>query len=171
MNVDTIDREPLGERYLPGVDVHRYGEITEDPALVAVLRGKPAHGEIAQTTWWLVADSLRFSVYVRRWAQGVPELDDDQLRRVADRARRLAFSAWLELMDAPGAAPASDAPIRTRVSVAKLRISMRELGRLVVSPRVITAARLRMALETHLQALDGVLPSGPPAFETSAAGR
>jgi hypothetical protein len=139
----------------PGADQTKVSHMDNaDPALVAVLRGKPADEEITQATWWLVADSLRFSVQVRRWAEGVPELSARKLDQVAECARRSAQVALAEL----GRDLSEPAPHDALVATATIRITMHELARLVVSPRATTAARLRVALEAHLEALDRCCP-------------
>jgi hypothetical protein len=124
-----------------------------DSVLTAVLLAKPAE-PIPLAAWWFVADSLHSSVQVRRSALGVASLSERDFRCAVGRARNAAEAALEELPD--GASEAGSVPEGTQLEprpATTLRMTIHELARLVVTPRVTTGPRLRGALCLHLHAL------------------
>jgi hypothetical protein len=140
-----------------------------DAALVALLRTKPGDDPIPASVWWLIAETLRTSVTIRRTVTTAtgPELED--LPILVMEARLLTEAALAELADLTGsrpipvdaAAPALDRPEPTPTRPAfGLQLSVLFLARILVSSRVTTPQRLANTLAAHLRALAAVEPDG-----------
>jgi hypothetical protein len=124
--------------------------------LDAVLQGKPPSDEVPVAVWWLLAESLAHSVLVRRATEGVEILDPPSLHLEARRGRLAAEAALERLIDATMSSPAvKDRPIGHRRIPANptVRTTIRELARLIVTPRCTPAELLRAAILSHLDAL------------------
>jgi hypothetical protein len=119
-----------------------------DPRLAAVLDGKPPGDEVPMEAWWHLADSLQHAVSVRRAREGVELLDADNLKRETYQAQWSAQAALAHLGQGPAIWP--DTGHRRQLSV---RLSIRDLARLMVSARPTPIDKLRGAVLHHLEAL------------------
>lgn len=139
-------------------------EVVGDAALLALLRGKPSDDEIPTAVWWLIAETLRTSVALRR-TLAVP--GQEQAAALADDALLLTEAALEELVTATGAHPT---PVEVRSSRADgryrrgfgLQLSILFLARMLVSHTPTAPTRLANTLAAHLRALS-TLESSPPA--------
>jgi hypothetical protein len=127
-----------------------------DPRLAAVLLAKPLSDDVSLAAWWLLAESLRYSVTVRRATEGVEIRREAELRLDASRAASYAEAALEEL----GQVPAEPLTVedsrwvpRALPSNATLRLTTCAIARLIVSSRPVTTAQLRATILAHLDAL------------------
>jgi hypothetical protein len=140
-------------------------ETVGDAALAALLRTKPGDETIPASVWWLIAESLRTSVTIRRTLTtgGAPG-DQDDLPMLVTEAELLTDAALVELAEQTGARPTPIAvPTvdhdRSRPSTRPafgLQLSVLFLARLLVSHRLTTPQRLANTLAAHLRALAAV---------------
>jgi hypothetical protein len=137
-------------------------ETVGDAALASLLRTKPADETIPAAVWWLIAETLRTSVTIRRTvASGLqPELED--LPMLIAEATLLTEAALAELAQTTGAHPTPLAlpsaprylsrPTPTRPTFG-LQLSVLFLARQLVSHRATSPLRLANTLAAHLRAL------------------
>jgi hypothetical protein len=138
-----------------------FAEAVGDAALVALLATKPPDEEIPSSVWWLIAETLRTSVSLRRALQvGLPAdatRAAEAVEMMVNEARLLTEAALDELAMATGARPTpivvprDDGP-RVRPTFG-LQLSVLFLARMLVSHTTTTPARLANTLAAHLRAL------------------
>jgi hypothetical protein len=137
-------------------------EAVGDVALAALLRTKPSEENIPSAVWWLVAETLRTSVTIRRVVTGHQSAGDAELSTLVAEARLLTEAALAELAETTGAHPTAIAVVPKRRDGSQaaptrpafgLQLSVLFLARLLVSHRVTTAQRLANTLGAHLRAL------------------
>lgn len=137
-------------------------ETVGDAALAALLRTKPSEEDIPSAVWWLIAETLRTSVTIRRVVSGHESADDAALAALVSEANLLTEAALAELAETTGARPTAVALVPDRRDPARsaptrpafgLQLSILFLARLLVSHRVTTAQRLANTLDAHLRAL------------------
>jgi hypothetical protein len=138
-------------------------ESVGDAALAALLHTKPGAETIPSSVWWLIAETLRTSVTIRRTlATGGGPGDRDDLPILITEATLLTEAALAELAETTGSRPTPIAmpstdreaprPSPTR-PVFGLQLSVLFLARLLVSHRVTSPQRLANTLAAHLRAL------------------
>jgi hypothetical protein len=137
-------------------------EAVGDAALAALLRSKPRDDEIPSAVWWLIAETLRTSVAIRREVTADGALDRDELAMRFTEASLLSEAALAELAETTGARPTliglpPSRADRTRVAPTRptfgLQLSILFLARMLVSHRLTTPQRLANTLSAHLRAL------------------
>jgi hypothetical protein len=137
-------------------------EAVGDAALAALLRTKPNDDEIPSAVWWLIAETLRTSVTIRREVMAASQPDREGLAMLFTEASLLADAALAELAETTGARPILNGvpPSRSdnsRVAPTRptfgLQLSVLFLARMLVSHRVTTPQRLANTLAAHLRAL------------------
>jgi hypothetical protein len=148
-------------------------ESVGDAALAALLRTKPGDDAIPASVWWLIAETLRTSVTIRRTLAVDLSPDREDLPMLVAEARLLTEAALVELAETTSARPTplSLAPSvhHPTVSVVEsasktpstrpafgLQLSVLFLARMLVSHRATTPQRLANTLAAHLRALTGV---------------
>jgi hypothetical protein len=127
-----------------------------DPPLSAVLQGKPPNDDVPLAAWWLIAESLRHSVPVRRAAEGVETLATAELCLEKFQARLASQFALHELGDHSifRKASSEEAAVTGQSSpVLTLRGTIRNLARLMVRGRPTPTSELVTAIQLHLEAL------------------
>jgi hypothetical protein len=136
-----------------------------DAALAALLRTKPGEDLIPAPVWWLIAETLRTSVTIRRTVAADLARDREDLPMLIAEATLLTKAALADLADATGARPtplAVPAPPRylSRANPTRpafgLQLSVLFLARMLVSHRVTSPQRLANTLAAHLRALAAV---------------
>jgi hypothetical protein len=144
---------------------HELAETVGDAALVALLRNKPASDGVPAAVWWLIAESLRTSVAIRRTITSEAAMDRSGLEALLTEATLLTDAALAELAETTGARPtpmvlpavraarSREAPTRPAFG---LQLSVLFLARLLVSSTPTTPLRLANTLAAHLRALAGV---------------
>jgi hypothetical protein len=140
-------------------------ESVDDAALAALLRTKPDDEVIPAAVWWLIAESLRTSVTIRRTLAADISPDREDLPILVAEARLLTEAALVELAESTGARPvpisiaspstATNRPAGTRPSFG-LQLSVLFLARMLVTQRATTPERLANTLAAHLRALAAV---------------
>jgi hypothetical protein len=145
-------------------------EAVGDAALAALLRSKPSDDPIPNSVWWLIAETLRTSVTIRRTLTTDISPEREDLSILLAEARLLTDAALAELAETTGARPTplmlvhSD-PTTTRLGGARpqfgLQLSVLFLARMLVSHRVTTPQRLANTLAAHVRALAAVNLSPP----------
>src|SRR5256885_1330444 len=80
-------------------------ETVGDAALAALLRTKPTEEEIPSAVWWLIAETLRTSVTIRRVVCGHQSAEDEELTALVNEAKLLTEAALAELAETTGARP------------------------------------------------------------------
>jgi hypothetical protein len=137
-------------------------ETVGDAALAALLRTKPSEENIPSAVWWLIAETLRTSVTIRRVVSGLQTADDAELAALVSEARLLTEAALAELAETTGARPTAISMVPSRRDASRpaptrpafgLQLSVLFLARLLVSHRVTTPQRLANTLGAHLRAL------------------
>jgi hypothetical protein len=137
-------------------------EAVGDGALAALLQSKSHDDEIPSAVWWLIAETLRTSVSIRRAVTTGPVPEVDELTMLFTEATLLAEAALAELAETTGARPmlvglAPSRSDRTRVATTRpafgLQLSVLFLARMLVSHRVTTPQRLANTLAAHVRAL------------------
>jgi hypothetical protein len=135
-------------------------ESAGDAALASLLQQKPLEEDIPTSVWWLVAESLRTSVAVRRTVAVEASPDREDLPMMIAESELLAQAALAELRDATGARPVPvDAADRedSKPPPAKpyfgLQMSVVVLARMLVTHRATSPLRLANTLAAHLRAL------------------
>jgi hypothetical protein len=118
-----------------------------DMRLAAVIESKPAVDEVPLEAWWHLADCLRQSVPVRRAREGIEVLDAAALQRATHQAIWSAQAALAHL----GEGTSTRTP--DRPGPPNVRATMRDLARLIVSPRATPLEALRGSVLDHLEAL------------------
>lgn len=156
---------------------HTLADSVGDAALAALLRSKPHDEAIPASVWWLIAETLRTSVTVRRtMTTGGSQGERDDLPMLVTEATLLAEAALAELAEATGARPTpisvpavphhsgrasthsgrasahSGRAAATR-PVFGLHLSVLFLARLLVSHRTTTPQRLANTVSAHVRAL------------------
>jgi hypothetical protein len=129
---------------------------TSDPHLAAVLLAKPPADDVPLAVWWLLAESLRHSVRVRRATACVEILDVAELYIEARQAGLYAEAALEEIDEELIASVAVDDAARRRPSLrpsSTVRATTCDLACLIVTSRAVTSERLRGAILAHLDAL------------------
>jgi hypothetical protein len=138
-----------------------FAEAVGDAALVALLATKPAGELIPSSVWWLIAETLRTSVSLRRALQvGLPAdatRAAEAVEMMTNEARLLTEAALDELAVATGARPtpimvSNDHGARVRPAFG-LQLSVLFLARMLVSHSLTTPERLANTLAAHLRAL------------------
>jgi hypothetical protein len=140
-------------------------ESVDDAALAALLRTKPSDETIPAAVWWLIAESLRTSVTIRRTLSADISPDREDLPILIAEARLLTEAALAELAESTGARPvpisvasprtAGVSSVGVRPSFG-LQLSVLFLARMLVTHRATTPARLANTLAAHLRALASV---------------
>jgi hypothetical protein len=137
-------------------------ETVGDAALAALLRTKPTDEEIPAAVWWLIAETLRTSVTIRRVLSGAEVGEHSELAILVAEATLLTEAALDELAETTGARPTPMAVMPRRRDPSRtaptrpafgLQLSVLFLARLLVSHRVTTPQRLANTLGAHLRAL------------------
>jgi hypothetical protein len=137
-------------------------ETVGDAALAALLRTKPTEETIPSSVWWLIAETLRTSVTIRRVVAGHQSADDAELSALVSEATMLTDAALAELAETTGARPTAITLVPNRRETGRtaptrlafgLQLSVLFLARLLVSHRVTTPQRLANTLGAHLRAL------------------
>jgi hypothetical protein len=131
-----------------------FAEAVGDAALIALLRSKPRDDEVPSSVWWLIAESLRTTVELRRCLGHQPQL----AATLNHEAVLLTEAALAELAAATGARPT---PIVVDASAQQpglrpgfgLQLSVMFLARMLVSQTATTPQRLANTLAAHLRAL------------------
>jgi hypothetical protein len=127
-----------------------------NPHLAAVLLAKPPTDDVPLAVWWLLAESLRHSVRVRRATECVEILDVAELFLEACRAGLYAEAALEEIDEKPIDSVTVEDPARARPSLpasSTVRATTCDLARLIVTSRAVTSERLRRSIIAHLDAL------------------
>jgi hypothetical protein len=140
-------------------------ESVGDAALAALLRTKPGNDQIPASVWWLIAETLRTSVTIRRALATDISPEREDLPMLVAEARLLTEAALAELAEVAGARPTPlmlvhpDRPA-SRPSGARpqfgLQLSVLFLARMLVSHRATTPQRLANTLAAHVRALNAV---------------
>jgi hypothetical protein len=137
-------------------------EAVGDAALAALLRTKPHDDEVPSAVWWLLAETLRTSVTIRRAVTSGSEPDVDELTMLFTEATLLTEAALAELTETTGARPMlvgvpASRSDKSRIAATRpafgLQLSVLFLARMLVSHRVTTPQRLANTLAAHLRAL------------------
>jgi hypothetical protein len=140
-------------------------ESVDDAALAALLRTKPEDEEIPAAVWWLIAESLRTSVTIRRTLAADISPDREDLPILVAEARLLTEAALVELAEGTGARPTPISMVRPPGPVKRslgtrpafgLQLSVLFLARMLVTHRATTPQRLANTLAAHLRALAAV---------------
>jgi hypothetical protein len=145
---------------LPSQD-DRFAETVGDAALVALLQTKPEGEQIPSSVWWLIAETLRTSVSLRRAVQfGLPADGTsaaEAIEMMVNEARLLTEAALDELAQTTGARPTAIVvpaePSKVRPAFG-LQLSILFLARMLVSHSITQPERLANTLAAHLRALD-----------------
>jgi hypothetical protein len=136
-----------------------------DAALAALLRAKPADEEIPAAVWWLIAETLRTSVTIRRALASPGHPDAEDLPMLIGEATLLTEAALAELAETTGMRPTpiampSGPRVLSRATPTRpafgLQLSVLFLARMLVSHNVTTPQRLANTLAAHLRALAAV---------------
>jgi hypothetical protein len=135
-----------------------FAEVVGDAALIALLRTKPADDPVPSSVWWLIAESLRTTVELRRC------LLSHQQQAAANlslEAILLTEAALAELVAATGARPTPLAVDTTEQQRGlrpsfSLQMSVLFLARMLVSHSSVSPQRLANTLAAHLRALTAV---------------
>jgi hypothetical protein len=136
-------------------------ESVGDAALASLLRNKPADDPIPAAVWWLIAESLRTSVTIRRTLATDLSPEREDLPILVAEARLLTEAALTELAETTAARPTPlslvaaehKAPARTTRPAFGLQLSVMFLARMLVSHHPTTPQRLANTLAAHLRAL------------------
>jgi hypothetical protein len=137
-------------------------ESVGDAALAALLRNKPADDPIPSAVWWLIAETLRTSVTIRRTLTTDLSPEREDLPILVAEARLLTEAALAELAEATAARPTplslvaperKPASARTTRPAFGLQLSVMFLARMLVSHHSTTPQRLANTLAAHLRAL------------------
>jgi hypothetical protein len=137
-----------------------------DAALAALLRTKPSDDPIPASVWWLIAETLRTSVTIRRTVATDLSPEREDLPILIAEARLLTEAALAELAQTTGgrptplalvipdedSSPQKAASVTTRPAFG-LQLSVLFLARMLVSHQVTTPQRLANTLAAHLRAL------------------
>jgi hypothetical protein len=147
----------------------QFAETVGDAALAALLRTKPRDEQVPSAVWWLIAETLRTSVTIRRAVNGSPGADTDELPMLVTEARLLTDAALAELAETTGVRPtpiavpsqpgfgeAANSPTRPSFG---LQLSVLFLARMMVSHRATSPQRLANTLAAHLRALTALKPT------------
>jgi hypothetical protein len=136
-----------------------------DAALATLLRAKPADELIPAAVWWLIAETLRTSVTIRRTVAADLARDREDLPMLIAEATLLARAALADLSEATGARPTPlevpaaprylSRPNPTRPAFG-LQLSVLFLARMLVTHRATSPQRLANTLAAHLRALAAV---------------
>jgi hypothetical protein len=147
-----------------------------DAALTAVLRTKPDDDQVPTSVWWLIAESLRTSVAIRRALTARLPVEPHDMAVLVTEAGLLTDLALAELTDATGARPAL-AQVSEPVGRPEfgLQVGVLVLARMLVSHRVTSPQRLANVLAAHRRALatiglpgrDGVSQTDQPSNRAS----
>ena len=141
-----------------------FAEAVGDAALVALQATKPADERIPSYVWWLIAETLRTSVSLRRALQlGLPadaERSAEAVEMMINEARLLTEAALDELAVSTGARPTPvevprDGGRKVRPAFG-LQLSVLFLARMLVSHAATAPERLANTLAAHLRALVAV---------------
>jgi hypothetical protein len=127
-----------------------------DPHLGAVLLAKAPTDDVPLAVWWLLAESLRHSVRVRRTIEYVEILEVAELCLEASRAGLYAEAALEEIDERPVESVTVEGLFRKCSSLpasSTVRATTCDLARLIVTSRAVTSERLRPAIIAHLDAL------------------
>jgi hypothetical protein len=154
-------------------------ETVGDAALAALLHTKPRDEAVPSAVWWLIAESLRTSVSIRRvlTTGGAPG-DRDDLPMLITEAALLTEAALAELAETTGATPTPIAMpdsgegrrrLTTRPTFG-LQLSVLFLARMLVSHRSTSPQRLANTLAAHLRALSVIDLSQPAASRSGPDG-
>jgi hypothetical protein len=137
-------------------------EIVGDAALAGLLRTKPAAETIPASVWWLISETLRTSVTIRRTVNGVRTPGGEDLSILIAESILLTEAALADLAEATGARPTPVSvpsmphdlshPGGTRPEF-DLQLSILFVARMLVSHNVTTPQRLANTLAAHLRAL------------------
>ncbi|HTR69308.1 MAG TPA: hypothetical protein VMH41_03655 [Mycobacteriales bacterium] len=140
-------------------------ETVGDAALAALLHTKPADEQIPSAVWWLIAESLRTSVDIRRTLTSPALTGETPLGVLVAEATLLTDAALAELVETTGAQPTpiaapptSDSPggpTPTRPAFG-LSLSVMFLARMLVTHRPTSPQRLANTLAGHQRALAAV---------------
>ena len=141
-----------------------FAEAVGDAALVALLATKPDGDVIPSSVWWLIAETLRTSVGLRRALQvGLPADETraaEAVEMMINEARLLTEAALDELAQATGARPTPIVVPRDHGPKVRpafgLQLSVLFLARMLVSHTATTPARLANTLAAHLRALASI---------------
>lgn len=137
-------------------------ESVGDAALAALLRSKPADDPIPSAVWWLIAETLRTSVTIRRTLTTDLSPEREDLPILVAEARLLTEAALTELAETTAARPTPlslvpterpTLPPRTTRPAFGLQLSVMFLARMLVSHHSTTPQRLANTLAAHLRAL------------------
>jgi hypothetical protein len=138
------------------------GESAGDAALAALLRTKPATDEIPAAVWWLIAETLRTSVAIRRTLATDISPEREDLPMLVAEARLLTEAALAELAESTGARPTPLSLVSPSATGARpgptrpsfgLQLSVLFLARMLVTHRATTPQRLANTLAAHIRAL------------------
>jgi hypothetical protein len=141
-----------------------FAEAVGDAALVALLATKPPDELIPSSVWWLIAETLRTSVSLRRALQvGLPAdaaHTAEAVEMMINEARLLTDAALDELVQSTGARPTlvvvpRDLTPKVRPAFG-LQLSVLFLARMLVSHNTTAPERLANTLAAHLRALAAV---------------
>ncbi|HEX3824075.1 MAG TPA: hypothetical protein VHV79_06400 [Mycobacteriales bacterium] len=134
-----------------------------DAALASLLQAKPGDDLIPAAVWWLIAETLRTSVTIRRTVAADLARDREDLPMLIAEATLLTEAALADLAEATGARPTPLAtpsapkylsnPTRPAFG---LQLSVLFLARLLVSHRTTSPQRLANTLAAHLRALAAI---------------
>jgi hypothetical protein len=139
-----------------------FAESAGDAALAALLRTKPTDDEIPATVWWLIAETLRTSVTIRRTLATDISPEREDLPMLVAEARLLTEAALAELAEMTGARPTPLSLVTQSSTEARspatrpsfgLQLSVLFLARMLVTHRVTTPQRLANTLAAHIRAL------------------
>lgn len=150
-----------------------FAEAVGDAALVALLATKPPDERIPSSVWWLIAETLRTSVSLRRALQlGLPatyteyaaQRSAEAIEMMTNEARLLTEAALDELALSTGARPTPIEAARGNGRKVRpafgLQLSVLFLARMLVSHSATTPERLANTLAAHLRALAAVEAAG-----------
>jgi hypothetical protein len=129
-------------------------DITGDATLAALLAHKPDDEAVPVGVWWLVAETLRTSVTIRRMLTSGPAPDREDLPMLVSEATLLSQTALDELAVSAGVTPTPvEAPEWPSFG---LRATLLLLARMMVSCRTTSPQRLANTLSAHLRALAAI---------------
>jgi hypothetical protein len=140
-------------------------ESVGDAALAALLRTKPGDDEIPASVWWLIAETLRTSVTIRRTLASDISPEREDLPMLVAEARLLTEAALAELAELTGARPTPLSLVSPPPEAARhvgvrptfgLQLSVLFLARMLVSHRPTTPQRLANTLAAHIRALTSI---------------
>jgi hypothetical protein len=145
-----------------------FAETVGDAALTALLQTKPREDEIPSAVWWLIAETLRTSVEIRRALAAPVTAERGDLQMLLTEARLLTDAALAELAETTGARPTPIAVPRfgtppavkdaTRPAFG-LQLSVLFLARMLVTHKTTSPQRLANTLSAHLRALTAATPA------------